>query len=268
MKLNREGHQFGVICENWAMATFSELGIDFPLFAADVDEAASWEPTGTCEICSEERAGFQIGIGDCVEVTCTTCGTATPTPADNRPAPCVQCEADMLLGRNVEETHGCWTCLRAGAWSSTKDTEAGMVTPAHASLGKTHGLPSPATIVGGSPTIAGWPASVPNEDGWSAAVIPSDVLRDLVGSPNYITWQGERWLFHCRRPMIYVGLWGKRDFTSSASDGDGRSFANASAKLPEDVWEYLSDRGGDGAILVYMFECSACGDHRGHWDTD
>jgi len=259
------------------MATFSSLGIEFPLFAADVGEAAGWEPAGVCEICSEERAGFQIGIGDYVEGECATCGAMTPLPADNRPESCVGCATEAVLGRNVEETHGCWTCLRDGRWSSTKDTEAGMVTPVHAALGYTHGLPFPPGVLAstawgagttGDPMLAGWPVSEPNEDGWRAALIPAEVLRDLVRTPNYITWQGEQWLFHCRRPMSYIGLWGKRDFVSHAVGGDGRAYANASAGIHDDVWEHLSDRRGESAILVYMFECRACGHHRGHFDMD
>ncbi len=250
------------------MASPSDLGIDFPLFGAGIDEADSWEPTGTCVICSEDRAGFQIGIGGYVEVRCATCGAATPVPADSCAELCVACETEVRLGYNVEKTHGCWTCLRDGRWSSTKDTEAGMVTPVLAALGRTHGLPFPPELPEHLSTLAGWPLSDPNEDGWRSVLIPVDVLRDLVRSPGYVTWQGERWLFHCHRPMRYIGLWGKRDFTTLAADGDGRSFAVSAAQLPEEAWEYLSDQGGNSAILVYMFRCRACGDHRGHWDTD
>jgi hypothetical protein len=259
------------------MPTFEDLSIEFPLFGADVEEAAGWQPSGICEICSEARAGFQIGIGDYIEVRCQSCGAATPVPAGNRPEACVNCQTAVQLGRVAEDTHGCWTCLRDGRWSSTKDTEAGMVTPAHAELGRTHGLPFPPGPIAETawteastdhPTLAGWPAAEPNEDGWRAAMISTEVLRGLVRSPNYISWQGEQWLFHCGRPMRYLGLWGKLDFNGAAADGDGRSLAARSAALPHEMWQYLSDRGGESAFLAYMFECSECHVHRGHWDTD
>ncbi len=191
------------------MPAFKDLSIDFPLFGADVEEASGWQPTGICQLCSEERAGFQIGIGDYVETRCASCGTATPVPADNKPEACVRCQTDIQLGRELEDTHGCWTCLRDGRWSSTKDTEAGVVTLVHALLGRTHGLPFPpgplaqtawADASTDHPTLAGWPVTEPDADGWRAAMIPAEVLRELVRSPNYISWQGEQWLFHCRRP--------------------------------------------------------------------
>lgn len=259
------------------MLKFADLGIDFPLFAADVTEASGWQPSGRCDICSDERAGSQIGIGDYVETRCASCGEATPAPADNRPEACVRCQSDVQLGRDLEEAHGCWTCLRDGRWSSTKDTEAGMVTPLHAELGRTHGLPFPpgqlaetawADASTDAPTLAGWPVTEPNEAGWRAAMIPADVLRGLVRSPNYISWQGERWLFHCGRPMKYIGLWGKRDFNAAARDGDGLSLAVRSAGLHEEAWQDLSERPGESAILAYMFECFECRMHRGHWDID
>ncbi|MDQ3293681.1 MAG: hypothetical protein M3527_04435, partial [Actinomycetota bacterium] len=77
------------------MPAFKDLSIDFPLFGADVEEASGWQPTGICQLCSEERAGFQIGIGDYVETRCASCGTATPVPADNKPEACVRCQTDI-----------------------------------------------------------------------------------------------------------------------------------------------------------------------------
>ena len=109
------------------MPSFAELGIDFPLFAADVSEAVGWQPTGACEICSFERAGFEIGIGDYVSITCPSCASATPAPADGREEACVSCGRTVELVRDLSGMHGCWDCLRGGRWSSTHDTEAGMV---------------------------------------------------------------------------------------------------------------------------------------------
>lgn len=82
-----------------------DIAIDLPLIGADVSEAAGRQPSGLCEICSEERAGFQIGIGDYLESRCARCGAATPVPADNRPAECVRCQAGGQLGREITEAH-------------------------------------------------------------------------------------------------------------------------------------------------------------------
>jgi len=257
--------------------TFADLEIDFPLFGADVSEASGWQPHGVCEICSQQRSGFEIGMGDYVESPCATCEAVTPMPANNHPAECVQCQAEVQLLRDLTGSHGCWRCLRSGRWASTKDTEAGAVTPVHALLGRTHGLPFPPGALADTawrdtgsnhPTLAGWPVTDPNEDGWRAAIIPSKVLVELVRSPTYITWQGEQWLFHCRRPMKYAGPWGKLEFDAAAPNRDGRSLALSSAGLHEDAWQDLSDSAGECAVLAYMFECLDCRAHRGHWDID
>lgn len=231
------------------------------MFGADVGEAAGWEESGRCGVCFEERAGFRIGIGDYIEMRCGGCGGLTPVPADDRVDECALCNGPVVLGDNLFESHGCWSCLRAGRWASTMDTEAGMVTPVHALRGRTHGLPGPATL-------AGWPATEANADGWRSAIVPTPVLLELVRTPNYVTWQGEQWLFHCRGPMRYLGLWGRSDFTAAAPDGDGATFALSTADLPKDMWPYLSEPPDVGSVLTYMFQCPTCGAHRGHWDAD
>lgn len=250
------------------MVTFAELGIDFPLFGADVEEAAGWQATGRCVLCFEELAGFRIGIGDYVETRCGGCGRLTPVPADDGVDECVHCHEPVVLGDDLLESHGCWSCLRAGRWAATMDTEAGMVTPVHALRGRTHGRLSPSTLADAEPTLAGWPVTGADASGWRRAIVPTPVLIELVRTPNYVTWQGEQWLFHCRRPMRYLGLWGKVDFTAAAPDDDGSAHALRTADLPEDVWEHLSERPGESSILTYMFECPTCGAHRGHWDVD
>ncbi len=44
-----------------------------------------------------------------------------------------------------------------------------------------------------------------NAEGRVEAIVPSELLWALVKTPPYTTWQGERWLFHCGRPMVFVG---------------------------------------------------------------
>lgn len=257
------------------MTTFAELGIEFPLFAATVEEASGWAPTGRCEICSEERAGFTIGIGDHVDQPCPHCAVMTPLPADGEPETCIGCGALVALGRVLEDAHGCWRCLREGRWSTTIDTEAGMVTPVHAALGRTHGMPFRPDVLPqfgtddhGEPTLAGWPVGDSTDGGWRVAVIPSDVLLALVRSPGYITYQSEQWLFHCRQPMRYLGPWGKRDFETVAEGGAEALAMAVVDDLHDEAWEDLHEIGGEGSVLIYMFECVACGTNRGHWDCD
>jgi hypothetical protein len=259
------------------VTTFADLGIDFPLFAADVSEATEWSPEGTCAVCGVERAGFLIGIGDYVAVTCESCGTRTYATADGRAEPCHHCAEPIRLEFAIEEEHGCWRCLRIGAWASTKDTEVGMVTPIHAAAGETHGRPYPQGAIAGTAwsenedmgtTLAGWPVGPPNADGWRAARVPSGVLNELVRTPGYISWQGDEWLFHCEAAMRYLGLWGKAAFTRAAQNGSPEELAYQAAGIHNEAYADLANVGGESHVCVYMFDCTSCGTLRGHWDCD
>jgi len=120
------------------------------------------------------------------------------------------------------------------------------------------------------PLVAGFPTTEPNEDGWRGVVIPAEVLLDLVRTPSYITWQGEQWLFHCQQAMQYIGRWGRSQFNAAAIDGDGRALAIAIADLNPDAWDLglAAQPSNNSSVTVYMFRCTKCGAHRGHWDVD
>lgn len=257
------------------MPTFAELSIEIPLFAADAAEASGWAPTGTCSVCDGDRPGFEIGVGCYLETTCRSCGATTPAPADGRVEPCIECGQATTLEPSLEGLHGCWRCLRDGKWTTTMDTEAGMVTPPDAAVGRTHGLPGP--VAGhpawdvsepGQPLLAGWPTSEPNADGWRRAVIPRPILWELVRTPNYVSWQGEQWLFHCQQAMTFLGPWGKADFESTATGLRPSEWAVRASGLPPEMWTLLPDRGGEGSVVVYMFRCGECDTYRGHFDMD
>lgn len=247
------------------MPTFDSLGIDFPLFAADVSEAGSWSPGGTCYFCHEERSGFEVGIGDYVLMSCPSCSATTYASADGRDEPCHQCGGQVALPSNVESEHGCWKCLRGGVWAATRDTEAGMVTPDDGLVERTQGLPfAPVSGV----ERFGLPVGPPNDDGWCTVSIPANVLTELVRSPRYVTWQGETWLFHCGDAMRYLGLWGKRDFIRAAKDSQPAELARAAVGIEADSYAELADVAAESHVCVYMFECRSCGAFRGYWDCD
>lgn len=265
------------------MPTFADLGIDLPLFAADVSEASGWSPEGRCVVCSQERAGFDIGIGGYVAIECASCRVTTYASADGRAEPCHACGQPVSLDTPVEDEHGCWRCLADGRWAGTVDTEAGMVTPLHALSGRTNGVPVVAMrtwAIGTAgdteinpdtdtpTTVAGWPGTQPDDGGWSAAIIPAEVLQELVRTPSYSTWQGECWRFHCGRAMTFVGPWGADDFRAASPDGDGAASARAIADINDWAWEGVAPKpAADASVGVYMFRCATCGEHRGHWDT-
>lgn len=90
-------------------------------------------------------------------------------------------------------------------------------------------------------------------------------MFELVRTPGYNSWQGERWQFCCQRPMVFIGEWAEDDYNRHAPDGDGRAFfLTVVADAVPGMWE-------DGIgyrFANYIFRCSSCGRFRGHYDMD
>ena len=75
-----------------------------------------------------------------------------------------------------------------------------MVSWEQAFEGVTHGIP-------GLQTTEFEMVLTDPEDDWYGVRVPSEYLFELLRTPTYQTWQGERWLFCCKRPMTYIGEW-------------------------------------------------------------
>ena len=197
--------------------TFKELGLDFPLFEAPVEEASGY-------------------IG---EETCDICGNTTQHTFDTM-------EEDV-----------CYTCLRSRKASITKDTEFGMVGREEAERGRSHGIPGLTTDM--------FPVVPTDDPEWQAAVIPSEHLWELVSTPSYSTWQGDRWLFCCARPMVYLGPWTREAFQKAAPDGD--AYKEAAGMVGSDEVSYWKGQFPDG-LSFYVFRCATCDKRRAHCDID
>lgn len=148
----------------------------------------------------------------------------------------------------------CFACLRAGHAAITKDTELGMVSWEQAVEGLTHGRPGL--------THADFELVSTGSD-WTRARVDQATLFEMIRTPTYSTIQGERWMFCCKRPMVFVGAWDRSDFAEQAPDRDGKTFL--AEVLDGDVpglWEnQLHDETG-----IYVFRCGVCTSLRGHWD--
>ncbi len=101
-----------------------------------------------------------------------------------------------------------------------------------------------------------------------AVRLPREAMFALLRTPTYSTWQGERWLFCCRRPMTYVGNWREEDFERAAPDGDPERFFHEVIGEPMSEAPGLWESAATGYVSVYVFRCPACGRHRGHYDSD
>ncbi|MGY2896862.1 uncharacterized protein CbrC (UPF0167 family) [Deinococcus sp. UYEF24] len=130
-----------------------------------------------------------------------------------------------------------------------------MVRWEDAQRGITHGVPGDAH--------PDFPSSV-NEDGWIQAHVPVSELMQLVHTPDFVSWQGEQWLFCHRQPMTYLGVWQQAEFQKAAPDGDGKTFfLNVLDESDEELWEYADS----SQIGVYVFQCQECARLREYYDA-
>lgn len=241
------------------MATFRELGIPFPLFEAPVDDAPDYVGLATCSICTKSRQHvFVLRVGCYLMLPCLSCGAVNGLRTyDRKDSPCRECRSLVPFPDiAAKEIRCCYSCLRAGKAAITQDTELGMISWEQAFEGVTHGVPGLK-----HPDFE----MVPKEDGWVAARLPSEFMFELLRTRGYSTWQGECWLFCCKRPMVYAGSWVRDDFTRNAPNGDGRAlFERIVPDFQPEMWD---GKVGDCASY-YVFRCSECGGLRAHWDTD
>jgi uncharacterized protein CbrC (UPF0167 family) len=250
------------------MTTFARLGVPFPLFEAPTSEASDYVGLSSCRLCeSRHRHCFVLDIGCALIHPCPACGVGNGLDAhDRKDILCRSCGSAVPFPeslRNKKDIYICYDCLRAGRGAITKDTEYGMVSWEQAFQGITHGVP-------GLETSEFERVLVDAEEDWYGVRVPQDHLFELVRTPTYGTWQGERWLFCCKRPMTYLGEWANV-LKSLHDQEDSRDFFEKVFDPADEsqgwVWERLSARRFDG-ICVYVFQCKTCDRFRANWDTD
>jgi uncharacterized protein CbrC (UPF0167 family) len=137
-------------------------------------------------------------MDDRVGIVCRNCKSYVPFP-----------------NLSDEEIRVCYACLRSGKAALTKDTELGLISWEQAFEGVTHGAP------GLRRTDF---EMVPKEDDWVGARLAHEMMFELLRTPTYGTIQGERWLFCCLQPMVFVGEWSRPEFGTRSPNGDGRAF--------------------------------------------
>lgn len=240
-------------------STFASLELPFSLFEAPVSEAAAFEPAGQCSLCPTKGPVFRLGIGHDLILSCPSCGRHTALDvSDRKAAPCLHCKAQVPFPQLPgEPPRACYGCVRTGRVAFAQDTELGLVTWASAREGLTLGRP-------GLRRTDFELVPIPVEEGfedegqWMRARVERLYLLELVGTPSYMTWQGERWLFCCKRPMTFIGRWTKKDFTARAKAGEEVTPRSA-------LGQEASFALGDGHSAP-MFRCTVCSRRRGHAD--
>lgn len=246
------------------MPTFADLGIPFPLFEAPTNEASDYAGLATCRLCGgQDRHCFELGIGDALILPCPACGLENGLDADDgADAPCRSCGSVVPFPEPLKAKRQllvCYDCLRAGKAAMTKGTEFGMVSWDQAFEGLAHGGP-------GLRTEEFETVLIDPEEEWYGVRVPGEHLRELLRTPGFHSWQDERWLFCCRRPMTYLGGW--CSVMESLRPDDPRGFFEGRIDLDhglkDGVWEGL----GSGDVCLYVYRCRSCARLRATWDTD
>ena len=177
--------------------------------------------------------------------------------ADGACARC-HCAADLRFQQL------CYSCFRNGLSDAAIDTELGMVTQELAEMGMTHGLPlsNPSEIDTYGTTAHPIDPKFPDET-WFHIHVSARWLQELLRTPRYHTWQGERWLFCCQRPMVFRA--------SLPADLFGQSEIGIEAQMQRflDRPSWLETVGvGHSSHTYYVFSCSNCGRLRYHDGCD
>lgn len=249
------------------MTTFVELGVPFLLFEAPTSEASDYVGLSSCRLCdARDRHCFVLDIGCAVIQPCSACGVENGLDAhDRQDTPCRSCGSTVPFPESLrakKNIYICYTCLRAGKGAITKDTEFGMVSWEQAFQGITHGVPGLETTEFERVLID------PAED-WYGVRVPQEHLFELLRTPTYGTWQGERWLFCCQRPMTYLGEWATVVKSPQRPDDAGAFFEQIIDPHEESrawLWEAICK--GSGSVCLYVFRCKTCDRFRSTWDID
>lgn len=147
--------------------------------------------------------------------------------------PCAFCGAPS----EVRFAEACYACFRAGkATAHVMDTELGAVRAGEVAEG--------------------------------ARQVDTAALEELLRTPKYETWQGERWLFCCKRPMVFIGpmreplLERLRESEQTQEEVVAKLLQLEAREAHKRTAEVLK-----GKIAMYVFRCASCKKHRAHWDS-
>jgi hypothetical protein len=232
--------------------------MDFPLYEAPIEKSPEFEGRGTSVVSGKESDHcFRLGVGCCLRLTCPQCGTTHVLDCASPLSPnCRSC--NRLVIQPDAEILITYDELRAGVGLITKDTEVGMVSWEQLETGWSHGIPSEERLSGFITR-----EDPDGEDGWFQAKLDPDDIYELLRTPTYVTWQGECWLFHDQRPMVYVGEWDDEDFNANRGS---QTLVEFYARVLGD--EFLDLYEHRAAVCKYVFRSVDGSIYRGHFDFD
>lgn len=249
------------------MVTFSELGIPLPLFEAPAEEAYGYVGPGVCQLCdaasphtfSIHQPGLLFPCPHCGQENCRNAHV-------DKNLPCRSCGVNFIFPRTFKDRVSfCYSCLRSGRAPQGKDTEFGSVGWEYALQGITHGIPGLETDE--FEMVITDPHPDPSDE-WRGIRAPREDLFELLRTPDFLSWQDTVWLFCCRRPMTYLGIWVNVANTPHAEHlGD----AYLNEVFESAGWGPLVEQHREGLLVqdpeVYTYHCKVCGRYRGTCDA-
>ncbi len=262
------------------MTTFAELGISFPLFDAPIHYAAAFVESARCNIRGNDQQYFYSQSEVVWIEGCRWCGAENKLPQNllegGRLLNCQNCgliNEPGRVARSGKTTLMCFKCVKAENVQFPKDTEFGMVGEEHAVSGVTGGVPGLETdqfevvVIEQNWTGTDHPTE---QDVWSGARVPSELLWELLWTPRFFGWQEERWLFCCRQPMVYMGRWPdlkKRFRPKDPGALFAKIYASTGDDTPCDDWARAARDFEGGDPLMHVFRRRSCEQFRAYIDV-
>jgi uncharacterized protein CbrC (UPF0167 family) len=96
-----------------------------------------------------------------------------------------------------------------------------------------------------------------------------EITDELLRTPKYETWQGERWLFCCKQPMVFIGRMSEtllerlREREQTQEEVVGKLLQVDAREAHRRTAQVLKGRDG-----MYVFRCTSCAKRRAHWDSE
>ena len=106
------------------------------------------------------------------------------------------------------------------------------------------------------------------DEHWYSVEFPSADLIELVRTPSYSTWQGERWLFCCNRPSVFIGCMSLAGLSALASAIDRgpvdlvAAMTGCSASEAKGTLAAIANE----RVRLYAFRCTGCEGFRATWN--